>query len=91
MNETSAKDSLLEFPCEFPIKMMGRNDSGFRELALEIIERHTGTIAPDAVRTQPSNAGNFVSITVTVMASSQLQLDDIYRELSASDEILVAL
>jgi hypothetical protein len=91
MDETAGTESLLEFPCEFPVKMMGRMGGRFRDVALGIIERHVGTIDSAAVRTVPSRAGNFVSITVTIVALSQTQLDDIYRELSASDDVLVAL
>jgi len=91
MNETTGEDGLLEFPCKFPVKMMGRKGSSFRDAALSIIEQHTGTIDEDAVRIMPSSGGNFVSITVTIDASSQVQLDDIYRDLSAHEEILVAL
>lgn len=84
-------DSLLEFPCKFPIKMMGRDDDAFRESALQIIERHAGIVEDDAVRITPSSAGNFVSITVTIDAKSQAQLDDIYNDLSANSDVLVAL
>ena len=85
------KESLLEFPCEFPIKMMGRDDDEFRDAALSIVRKHAGTIEADAVRTTPSSNGNFISITVTIDAQSQAQLDDIYEELSAHSAILVAL
>jgi putative lipoic acid-binding regulatory protein len=91
MNDATPKESLLEFPCRFPIKMMGRDDSDFRNAALQIIERHVGAVDDDSIRPMPSSAGNFVSITVTIDARSQQQLDDIYGDLSASSEILVAL
>jgi putative lipoic acid-binding regulatory protein len=71
--------------------MMGRDDDAFRENALRIIERHAGAIDEDAVRVLPSSAGNFVSITVTIDATSQAQLDDIYKELSNHSDVLVAL
>jgi putative lipoic acid-binding regulatory protein len=91
MNDDTSKQSLLEFPCKFPIKMMGRDDDSFRNFALQIIERHAGAVETDAIRTTPSSNGNFVSITVTIDAQSQAQLDDIYTELSAHSAILVAL
>jgi putative lipoic acid-binding regulatory protein len=84
-------DSLLEFPCEFPIKMMGRDDDGFRRIALEVIERHAGPIESHAIRESSSSQGNFLSITVTIMATSQQQLDNIYRDLSEHELVLVAL
>lgn len=84
-------DSLLEFPCEFPIKMMGRDERAFRSAALEVIERHAGPVFGGSVRESTSRGGRFVAITVTITATSRQQLDDIYRDLSASEEVLVAL
>ena len=84
-------DKLLEFPCDFPIKMMGRDHTDFRESAVSLIERHAGEIPSDAIRTTLSRKGNFLSITITIKARSQQQLDDIYRDLTEHDEILVAL
>ncbi len=85
------QESLLEFPCEFPIKMMGRVGDDFRDKAVVLVEKHTGKIADDAVKTSPSRKGNFLSVTVTIIAESQEQLDNIYRDLTDHSEILVAL
>ena len=85
------QETLLEFPCEFPIKMMGRVGDDFREKAVVLVEKHIGKIADDAVKTSPSRKGNFISVTVTIVAESQEQLDSIYRDLTDHDEILVAL
>jgi putative lipoic acid-binding regulatory protein len=84
-------ESLLEFPCEFPIKIMGRDEPEFRAVAIVVVERHAGKLNDDAIRTSTSTNGNFVSITVTITATSQQQLDDIYRDLTAHDQVLVAL
>jgi hypothetical protein len=84
-------DDVLEFPCEFPIKMMGRDQPEFREAAMAVVERHAGQIAEHAVRTAASSNGNFLSITVTITATSREQLDNIYRDLSDHEQILVAL
>jgi putative lipoic acid-binding regulatory protein len=85
------EDSLLEFPCRFPIKMMGRESESFRRDAIELVERHTGRIDDADITEAASSKGNFVSITVTITATSRQQLDDIYRDLSASEAVLVAL
>lgn len=82
---------LLEFPCEFPIKMMGRDHAAFHAAARQVIEQHSGPVDDDAVRLAASRNGRFVSITITIRAQSQQQLDAIYSDLSAHDEILVAL
>ena len=85
------EQKLLDFPCDFPIKMMGREQPEFRDAAVALVERHTGKIRSDAIRTAPSRNGNFLSITITIKARNQQQLDDIYSDLSAHEEILVAL
>jgi hypothetical protein len=84
-------DELLEFPCEFPIKMMGRDLPEFREAALAVIERHAGRVEEDAIRVASSSNGNFLSITVTITATSREQLDNIYRDLTNDEQVLVAL
>jgi putative lipoic acid-binding regulatory protein len=84
-------ETLLEFPCDFPIKIMGRESAEFRALARELVEKHTGPLADDAIVSSLSKNGAFVSVTVTVVAQSQQQLDDIYREVTSNDEILMAL
>lgn len=84
-------ESLLEFPCRFPIKMMGRADESFSTLAVALVARHAGNIDSAAIQTAESSNGNFLSVTVTIDAQSQEQLDNIYRDLSAHDDILVAL
>ena len=84
-------ETLLEFPCDFPIKIMGRESAEFRALARELVEKHTGPLPDDAIVSSLSKNGAFVSVTVTVVAQSQQQLDDIYREVTSDDEILMAL
>lgn len=85
------EESAIEFPCAFPIKMMGRDTPEFRATARALIENHVGPIDEKAIRINPSGKGNFVSVTVTVTATSQQQLDDIYRDVSAHDDVLMAL
>ncbi len=71
--------------------MMGRDTPEFRAAARELIESHVGPVADDAIKSNLSSKGSFVSITVTVTATSQQQLDDIYRDVSAHDDVLMAL
>ena len=70
---------LMEFPSEFPIKVMGRHDSDLRALTQAIIERHAGPLAESSVRTRTSGDGNFLALTYLVHATSREQLDTIYR------------
>ena len=90
MSESESK-KLLEFPCSFPIKMMGRADAAFSDFAVRLVEQHVGKVAPNAIQTSASRNGNFLSVTVTIDAQSQEQLDSIYNELSNHEDILVAL
>ena len=85
------EESAIEFPCAFPIKMMGRDSPEFRTTARRLIENHVGPIADEAIQVNLSGKGNFVSVTVTVTATSQQQLDDIYRDVSGHDDVLMAL
>jgi len=87
----SEPDKLLQFPCSFPIKMMGRADAAFSDTAVGLIERHVGKVAADAIQTSESRNGNFLSVTVTIDAKSREQLDNIYNDLSNHKDILVAL
>lgn len=86
-----SEETLLEFPCDFPIKIMGRESDEFHNLARSLVEKHTGPLTDDAVVSSLSRNGNFVSVTITVVAQSQEQLDEIYRELTAHDDVLMAL
>jgi putative lipoic acid-binding regulatory protein len=79
------------FPSEFPIKVMGRRDSDLRALTQAIIERHAGPQPESSIRTRTSGDGNFLALTYLVRASSQQQLDTIYRELTACKSVLMAL
>lgn len=85
------EESILEFPCDFPIKMMGRDSPQFRITARSLVENHVGALADSAVRAAVSRNGRFVSVTVTITATSQQQLDDIYRDVSSHDDVLMAL
>jgi putative lipoic acid-binding regulatory protein len=87
----SDQDTLLEFPCEFPIKAMGLADGTFDARVVEIIHRHVEDLPEGAIRRRPSAKGKYLSVTVTIRATSREQLDDIYRELTACEEVLMAL
>jgi len=86
-----ANDSLLEFPCEFPIKAMGKADAGFDSLVVGLVRKHSPDLLEGAVKTRLSNGGRYMSVTITITAVSRQQLDNIYMELTADKRILVAL
>jgi uncharacterized protein len=86
-----SEPGLQEFPCDFPIKVMGRHDSDLRALTRAIVERHAGPLGESSVRSRTSADGNFLALTYLVHATSREQLDAIYRELTACKSVLMAL
>ena len=91
MSEPPERSGTLEFPTEFPIKVMGRQGSELRDLTQAIVEKHAGPLADSRIKTRTSADGNFLALTYTVTARSREQLDDIYRELTACKSVLMAL
>jgi len=87
----SDTDTPLQFPCRFPIKAVGPADDDFAEHVRELVEKHTDPLPEEAIQSRDSRQGSFVSITVTIEATSRAQLDAIYRELTASDRVKFAL
>jgi len=87
----STKDTLFEFPCEFPLKVMGRNITEFEGVVLEIVRKHVENIGEDAFKRRDSGNGKFISITVTFEAQNKQQLDNLYRELHAHEHVLMLL
>ena len=91
MSGMEERSNILAFPCDFPIKVMGRGDSGFEARALEIVRRHVPDFNVQSMRSAVSRKGNYLSVTFVVPATSQEQLDAIYVELSACEELLMVL
>jgi putative lipoic acid-binding regulatory protein len=85
------EDALFGFPCEFPIKAMGRAVPELEVAVLEIMHRHVPDLGEGAIRIRESSKGNYLSITVTIQARSREQLDAIYMELSACEHIAFAI
>jgi putative lipoic acid-binding regulatory protein len=81
----------LEFPCNFPIKVMGRHDSDIKALTRAIVERYTGPLDDSSVRVRTSTDGNFLAVTFEITAASREQLDSIYRDITACKAVLMAL
>ncbi len=88
---SKSESSLLEFPCRFPIKAMGRQSDEFEALVSRIVTRHAQLWPHEPIRPTPSKAGNFVSVTATVKAQSKTHLEAIYQELTDCEQGLMAL
>ena len=85
------EESLLEFPCDLPIKVFGRNVDGFRSRVVEIVSSHVDALAENKVREQFSRNNGYASLTITVRAESRKQVDELYEDLTANEEIMMVL
>lgn len=86
-----ADETLLEFPCDFPLKIMGRADDALAQAVLEIVLRHAPGFDGATMEMRASSGGKYVSLTCTVCATSKPQLDALYRELTAHPLVKVVL
>jgi len=84
-------DALFDFPCDFPIKIMGRRQEGFAQTIAELIVRHAPDFDVATLEMRSSSAGNYLSLTCTVRATSRAQLDAIYGELTNHPMVVMAL
>lgn len=88
---TNENESLLKFPCDFPIKIFGLSDSQFESTALNIIQKYIPGFRGTDFKARPSENNKYMALSVTVHVDSKEQLDSIYRELSGSPDILMVL
>jgi uncharacterized protein len=86
-----AEETLLEFPCIFPIKTMGRADADIAGVVVEIVRRYAPGLDETHVTLRPSSGGKWVAVTLTIEATSKAQLDAIYSDLTAHEHIVWAL
>ena len=91
MREIPPEQSLIEYPSLFPIKVMGANVEGFVEAVIAVAQQFDPVLDAATVETRPSKAGNYLSVTVTITATSREQLDELYRTLSTHPMVKVVL
>ncbi|MGA3247296.1 MAG: DUF493 family protein [Paraburkholderia sp.] len=84
-------DSLFEFPCDFPIKVMGKSHPEFAETIVTVVKQYDEAVDASRIETRPSSGGNYTGLTVTVRATSRAHLDDIYRALTGHPMVKVVL
>jgi putative lipoic acid-binding regulatory protein len=87
----SQQQDPLTFPCRFPIKIMGRGDEAFEFAVVQILRKHLPQLAEGAIRRRDSRQSNYAALTIEIEAKSREQLDAIYRDLSACDQVLMTL
>ena len=86
-----SRETLLEFPCDFPIKIMGARVDEFAQAVVTVVRTHAPDFDPATVEMRPSSKGTYLSLTCTVRAVSKAQLDALYRDLSAHPLVKVVL
>ena len=88
---TNSTETLLEFPCAFPLKVFGHNADDFEAFVAAIARRHIPQFEQADVNSRPSHGGKYLAVTITFIAESREQLDALYQDMSASARILMLL
>ncbi len=83
--------SILKFPCQFPIKAIGKADPHLGQIILNIIAKQAPGLTEKNIEFRTSKEKNYLALTVTITATSQKQLDAIYQEFSSHELILFVL
>ena len=89
--QQDAQETLLEFPCAFPLKIMGLASDGLAQAVLAVVLRHAPDYDGATMEMRASSGGKYLSLTCTINAQSKAQLDALYRELSAHPLVKVVL
>jgi putative lipoic acid-binding regulatory protein len=84
-------DSLLEYPCDFPIKVLGRTQAGFAQTILEVVRSHAPDFDGSTIDMKTSRRGKYLSLTCVIRATSRQQLDDLYRALCDHPMVVMVL
>lgn len=85
------EQSLIEYPSDFPIKVMGRQHPELAQTLVEVVLAHDPQFDPATVEMRPSKAGNYIGLTFTVRATSREQLDSLYRALHGHPMVSIVL
>ena len=88
---TEPTPSLIEYPCDFPIKVMGRQSPGLAQSVVEIVVRHAPDFDPAKVEMRASKQKNYLSVTCVIHATSREQLDALYRDLCDHPQVVMVL
>jgi putative lipoic acid-binding regulatory protein len=81
----------IEFPCEYPVKVLGRNVSEFQPTVMEIFERHAPGFDQETIVLRDSRKGTFQSMTITIVATGPDQLDSLHKDLVATGLVQMVL
>ena len=81
----------IEFPCDYPIKVLGRSSDAYQSIILEVFERHAPGFDRDTIEVRDSRKGTFTSLTITITATGKEQLDALHRDLMATGHVQMVL
>jgi len=90
-NKTPEEESLIDFPCDFPIKVMGAAIPEFHTRITDIATKHDTHFDPNETKIKNSKTGKYVSLTLNIHAVDKPQLDALYQELTSCELVLWAL
>jgi len=82
---------LADYPCDFPIKILGHTRAGFAQTVLEIVRRHAPDFDGSRMEMKSSKRGKYLSLTCVIRATSREQLDRLYRELCDHPMVVMVL
>ena len=85
------QETLIEFPCDFPIKVMGETHADFSKEMIKAIQSVIASIDASQIEMRGSSGGKYISLTCPVYVSSKLQLADVYRALTAHTMVKIVL
>lgn len=91
MSETSPEAPRIDFPCQYPIKVIGVAGDGFTEMVLEIVERHAPGVDASSVEIMDSKNGRFLSVRLIMTATGSEQLQALHLELKATGRVHMVL
>jgi uncharacterized protein len=85
------KEPKIEFPCDYPVKVIGRSAPDFLDQVVAIVRRHDTSITMDRVKEKPSREGNYTSITVSLRATGEPQLKAMFGDLKQCPNVQMVL
>ena len=84
-------DEIFDFPCSFPIKVMGRSTADIHSIVCKVMEKNVKDFSDKMIKVRPSKGDKFIAITATIIATSKAQLDAIYLELNGHPDVMMTL
>jgi len=88
---TDVSDIRIQFPCDYPIKVIGEASEGSAGAIVEIVRLHAPEVTPDQINTRVSRHGNFQSVRISILATGEAQLKALHRDLMALPQVRMVL